>query len=201
MGKYTLRYLPLVEQDLSEIVNYIQNNLENPIAAENTLSKRDFDLKIATLHRLRNKMNKKLIEFLIKAKRKTYAGKGSETASSREKSHDLVYRENNFMYYDTYLGVEKFAGEEALWIADNPYWSMNYIGRVTGENFNVDFLKEALLNVPFEKPFRGPERYEDGSYEYKCSINGNFDWFQGKEIISFCGKEVYECYFHGGLIK
>ena len=46
-----------------------------------------------------------------------------------------------------------------------------------------------------------PEKYEDGSYEYKCSINGNFYWFQGKEIISFCGKEVYECYFHGGLIK
>ena len=72
-------------------------------------------------------MDKKLIEFLIKAKRKTYAGKGAETVSSREKSHDLVYRENNFMYYDTYLGGEKFAGEEALWIADNPYWSMNYI--------------------------------------------------------------------------
>ena len=64
MGKYTLRYLPLAKQDLSEIVNYIQNNLENPIAAENTLSKRDFDLKIATLHRLRNKMDKKLIEFM-----------------------------------------------------------------------------------------------------------------------------------------
>ena len=51
MGEYTLRYLPLAEQDLSEIMNCIQNNLENPIAAENTLSKRDFDLKIATLHR------------------------------------------------------------------------------------------------------------------------------------------------------
>ena len=46
------------------------------------------------------------------------------------------------MYYDTYLGGEKFSGEEALWIADNPYWSMNYIGRVTGENFNGDFLKK-----------------------------------------------------------
>ena len=64
MGEYTLRYLPLAEQDLSEIMNCIQNNLENPIAAENTLSKRDFDLKIATLHRLRNKMDKKLIEFM-----------------------------------------------------------------------------------------------------------------------------------------
>ena len=119
-------------------------------------------------------MDKKLIEFLIKAKRKTYAGKGSETVSSREKSHDLVYRENNFMYYDTYLGGEKFAGEEALWIADNPYWSMNYIGRVTGENFNVDFLKEALLNVPFEKPFRGPEKYEDGIILMPQGLGNNY---------------------------
>lgn len=146
-------------------------------------------------------MDKTVIDFLIKAKKKTYAGKGAETIASREKSHDLIYREDSFMYYDTYLGSEKFAGEEALWIADNPYWSMNYIGRITGENFNGDFLKKALLNVPLEKPFRGPEKYEDGNYRYTCFVNGSFDWFQGKEIISFCGKEIYECYFHGGLIK
>ena len=48
MGKYTLRYLPLAKQDLSEIVNYIQNNLENPIAAENTLAK----IEAAILERL-----------------------------------------------------------------------------------------------------------------------------------------------------
>jgi len=48
MGNYTLRYLPLAKQDLSEIVNYIQNNLENPIAAENTLSK----IEAAILERL-----------------------------------------------------------------------------------------------------------------------------------------------------
>lgn len=48
MGKYTLRYLPLAEQGLSEIVNYIQNNLENPIAAENTLS----EIEAAILERL-----------------------------------------------------------------------------------------------------------------------------------------------------
>ena len=48
MGKYTLRYLPLAKQDLSKIVNYIQNNLKNPIAAENTLSK----IEAAILERL-----------------------------------------------------------------------------------------------------------------------------------------------------
>ena len=32
-------------------------------------------------------MDKKLLDFLITAKRATYAGKGAETAPSREKSH------------------------------------------------------------------------------------------------------------------
>lgn len=39
MKKYSLRYLPIAQQDLSEIIDYIQNNLKNPIAAENILSK------------------------------------------------------------------------------------------------------------------------------------------------------------------
>lgn len=63
-------------------------------------------------------MDKQIIGFLIRAKQATYAGKGAETVSSRVKSHDLVYREEDYMYYDTYLGGDKFAGEEALWISD-----------------------------------------------------------------------------------
>ena len=43
-------------------------------------------------------MEKKLVDFLIRAKQATYAGKGAETASSRVKSHDLIYREGDYMY-------------------------------------------------------------------------------------------------------
>ncbi len=93
-------------------------------------------------------MDKVIVDFLIRAKRATYAGKGAETAPSRPGSHDLVYREGELMYYDTYLGGLRFAGEEALWISGAPYWSMNYAGRVTGAPFSGDFLKEALLHVP-----------------------------------------------------
>ena len=146
-------------------------------------------------------MDKELVDFLIKAKQATYAGKGAETASSRVRSHDLIYREGDNMYYDTYLGGDKFAGEEALWISEVPFWSMNYAGRVTGDNFSGDFLKEALLRVPEEKPFRGPDEYTDGDYTYKCDIDGGFEWFQGYETISYKGALIYECYFHGGLIK
>ena len=37
-------------------------------------------------------MDKQIVSYLIRAKQATYAGKGAETASSRVKSHDLVYR-------------------------------------------------------------------------------------------------------------
>lgn len=146
-------------------------------------------------------MDKSIVEFLIKAKQSTYAGKGSETEPSRLKSHDFVYKSGDYMYYDTYLGGEKFAGEEALWIKDLPFWSMNYIGKVIGKNFSGDFLKEALLLVPQEKPFRGPEEYTSGDYLYHCDIDGTFEWFQGKETISYQGDVIYECVFHGGLIE
>ena len=146
-------------------------------------------------------MKKEIVDFLIKAKQSTYAGKGAETGPTRKESHDLVYGDGDYMYHDSYLGSGKFAGEEALYIKEKPYWSMNYIGRVTGENFSGDFLKEALFHVPFEKPFRGPEYYSNGDYTYHCDVDGDFEWFQGRETICHNGKEIYECYFHGGQIE
>ena len=141
-----------------------------------------------------------IARFLCKAKTETYAAKGVQQIPSRIHSHDYVYSENDFFYMDTYLGGEKFAGEEALWIKEVPYWSMNYCGRVLGDNFSGDFLKAALLRVPSEKPFRGPMLYQEGSYTYHCAVEGDFEWFQGVEEI-YCGVEkVYECFYHGGLI-
>ena len=146
-------------------------------------------------------MDKKTVEFLIRAKRATYAGKGAETASSRPGSHDLVYSEGDLTYYDTYLGGGRFAGEEALWKSGVPFWSMNYAGRVTGTPFSGDFLKEALLHVPEDAPYRGPETFEKDGYCYSCAAEGDSDWFQGKETICFRGIPIYECYFHGGTIR
>ncbi len=146
-------------------------------------------------------MEKRLIDFLIRAKQKTYAGKGAETNPTRPGSHDLVWREDDLMYYDTYLGGERFAGEEALWISGKPCWSMNYAGRVTGTPFSGDFLKEALLHVPADQPYRGPETYQNGAYLYTMEVEGSFEWFRGRETILYQGREIYECFFHGGTIS
>lgn len=146
-------------------------------------------------------MENEIIDFLLKAKKATYAGKGAQTASSRLGSVDYMYREGSFLYYDSFLGGERFVGEEALWIDDKPYWGMNYAGRVLDESFSGDFLKEALSNVPKEKPFRGPEYYASEDYSYRCGVSGTTEWFQGFETISFRDKPIYECRFHGGLIR
>lgn len=141
------------------------------------------------------------VPFLIRAKRNTYAGNGNEVTPSRCASHDLRYEEGGFLYYDTYLGGEKFLGEEAVWFHEVPIWSMNYAGRVTGENFSGDFLKEALLHVPVDMPYRGPRIFGSGDYHYHCKAEGEFVWYQGYEEIFYLGEKIYECFFHGGIIE
>jgi len=144
--------------------------------------------------------NAELVWFLIAAKRHTYAAKSGKTESSRPNSHDLAYREGEYFYLDTYLGSERFAGEEAVWQGGKPICAMNYCGRVLDGRFSGDFLKAALYRVPLEKPFRGPECYQEGEYLYRCTSEGDLDWFQGYEEIYLQNAKVYECYFHGGLI-
>ena len=147
-------------------------------------------------------MNDKIINFLLLAKKKTYAGKGAEEKPSRLKSHDLKYADGDLMYYDSYIGNDFFSGEEALWMDENPIWSMNYIGRVLDvSTFSGDFLKESLLLVNKDYPYRGPLYHKNEDYEYEMEVKGNFNWFIGSERILYKGKIIYECNFHGGIVK
>ncbi len=143
-----------------------------------------------------------IIEFLLAAKKNTYASSKNKTASCRPDSHDFCYQDNTgYKYLDSYLGGECFSGEEAVWLHDIPVWSMNYAGRVIGENFDGDFLKEVLMAVPADLPFRGPEIYAKGDCHYHCKVDGVFVWFQGFEEIFYTDEKIYECYFHGGAVR
>jgi len=146
-------------------------------------------------------MNDGMISFLIRAKKATYAGYGAETAPSRPASHDLIYTEGDMTYIDTYLGSECFSGEEAIWQNGNPIWSMNYSGRVVDQPFSGDFLRKAMALVTQDKPYRGPENYTDGTYEYTMNVEGDISWYIGSEKIMTDGRLVYELFFHGGLVK
>lgn len=142
-----------------------------------------------------------LISFRLEANRNTYAAFMNEAASTRLDSHDYTYSSGDYTYYDTYVGGEQFAGQEAIWHRGKARYAMNYLGRVLGQQFSGNFLKEALRQADTAMPYRGPKFYQSGQYLYRCSVVGDFTWFQGFEEI-YCGEEKqYECCFHGGLMK
>lgn len=143
----------------------------------------------------------KITDFLIRAKKKTYAGMGPETESIRPGSHDLEYEEGDFHYIDTYYGGEAFGGGEFVWVKEVPVYGMNYYGRVLANSFSIDFLKAALLLVPEDMPYRGPSFFEEQGFVYRCKVSGDMNWFQGYEDICYENEKIYECFFHGGMIK
>lgn len=148
-----------------------------------------------------NEQLERLIDFRLEANLKTYAAYMNETVSTRLDSHDYTYSNGAYTYHDTFLGGEQFAGQEAVWYNGKAQYAMNYIGRVLASPFSGDFLKEALRRADRKMPYRGPEHYQSGGYTYKCSVDGDFTWFQGYEEIFFNDLKVYECHFHGGLMK
>ena len=142
-----------------------------------------------------------IIRFRLEANVNTYAACMNETDSTRLNSCDYRYKNGEYVYHDTYVGGEQFAGEEAIWKNGNSVYAMNYIGRIIGDKFSGNFLKEALKKADYKMPYRGPEYYQAGEYTYKCKVSGDFNWFQGYEEIYWTDELVYECYFHGGLMR
>jgi hypothetical protein len=65
----------------------------------------------------------------------------------------------------------------------------------------IETLREALLRVAPEEPYRGCPSYERGPYNYRCSSSGTITMYTGIEEISLGGAPVYRLYFHGGAIR
>lgn len=174
---------------LSEIFKVSIDRLvkENDICTINLFSERKYPMQD-----IRN--------FLVRAKNNTYVTGENETMPSQPGSHDFRYEDDDYLYIDTYLGGQKFIGEERVWAGDHAVWAMNYYGQSLNENFDNAFLKEALSYVSVSMPFRGPEFYQKGDYTYQCQVQGDFECFSGEERIYCRQEKVYACMFHGGII-
>ncbi len=142
-----------------------------------------------------------LIAFRLEANVNTYAAFMNEVDATRPSSHDFRYENGDYVYHDTYVGGEEFAGEESICKNGQAVYAMNYMGRVLSEGFSGNFLKEALRAADKKMPYRGPELYQSGEYIYRCKVTGDFTWFQGYEEIYHNDLKVYECVFHGGTLK
>lgn len=151
-----------------------------------------------------------LSDFLIKAKKATYANVGAQkVAASRRGSNDYEYTDNKMTYHDTYFGGTSFIGEEVVYEkgSKNPIWGMNYYGVTLGQELSEDVidkaLRPALMRVGEDGvlPVRGPKHFIDDDYEYTFDVNGDLMCFEGAEEIRKNEKLVYRLHCVGGIIK
>jgi hypothetical protein len=150
---------------------------------------------------------KELCEFLVKAKKATYAaGEKAEKIVEADKSTTLIFEDGDLKYHDNYFGGEPFGGREVVFLKNEPIYIMVYYGLVN--NSVADFksiygiLQKALSLIPEDYPYRGPKEYIEGDLIYKNSYTGEIDNFSGEESISFVDNNViYKAKYIGGFVN
>lgn len=102
-----------------------------------------------------------------------------------------------------------FVGQETVSREDRVIWSMSYSGGVRAEIGDRDtflaiyrFLRQALLGVTVEQPYRGPHLFEQAGMVYRNEVLGALDRFHGVEtIVRQDGAPLYELRYGGGLLR
>lgn len=150
---------------------------------------------------------KELADFLVRAKTMTYAAGGKEIVPQRPGFKELEFKEGGWEYRDSYTGFFSAPGQEVVRHNGKPVWAMAYSGGMLPKHHDLSFakqtftfLKECLSRVKANKPFRGPEHFKSGDFEYKTSNKGDITDFMGTEQIYYKGKVVFRQYYIGGLI-
>ena len=147
-----------------------------------------------------------LAVFLVKAKAATYAsgGEGQER-NGADFAKELTFSEGAFRYVDRYYGFSPFSGIEVVWFEDAPIWSMTYYGMITSSAIEpaavYRFLREAMMHVGVDRPFRGPQVFEEEAFSYRDRSKGDLGCFSGVEEISYRGEEVYRLMYQGGSVR
>ena len=150
-----------------------------------------------------------LHNFLIEAKKETYANENVEKVkSTRRGSHDYEYTKDNWTYHDTYFGGTDFQGQEVVYRQDDtPIWGMIYYGKTLDESLSEEAmdkaLRPALMQVGQDDviPVRGPKEFENQGYQYTFKVTGDLTNFEGEETIEKEGAKIYTLKCHGGRIR
>ena len=117
----------------------------------------------------------RLCEFLVEAKKSTYAaGSSRPEKSEKDLSTTLTFRDWNRKYIDNYFWWEPYGGREVVFFKGQPVYIMTYYGAVDESISDLKmiyaFLQESLKLIPLDKPFRGPKEYKKDSLTYICLL-------------------------------
>ncbi|MBD3208253.1 MAG: hypothetical protein GF370_02255 [Candidatus Nealsonbacteria bacterium] len=141
-----------------------------------------------------------LKEFIIKARKNTYAGKGELVRPPLVPgSKQLEFREREYFYRDIYFTDKNFLGTETVYKEGKVVWGMNYFG-TTKDSKVFNFLKETLLKLAEDCRFGKGAKLENDPYTYLDVGEGTIFKFSGEERIFIDGTPVYELRYQGGKI-
>jgi uncharacterized protein DUF5680 len=146
----------------------------------------------------------RLREFLVEANRAGYASDQTTISNDPDGSHTIVFESDGWRFEDNFFGGEPYGGCEVIAVGGRVEWMMLYYGWVSGTDLTTDavykFLRTALMRVPPEKPYRGPDSFVDGDLEYRNRVDGDVANFDGVETILDRGSEIYRARYFGGLL-
>ena len=148
-----------------------------------------------------------LTNFIVKANKETYAvGKG-QVEAERKGFKELEFEEGDWRLRDSYSGYFKAPGWTTVYYKGRPVWYMTYGGQGMAEGKEnkapetYGFLVKAVMLVSPEMPFRGPEKFSDGEWEYVFKpLKGDITGFGAVEEIRQSGDFVFSQDINGGLI-
>ena len=150
------------------------------------------------------------INFLMEAKRRTYATQGDEASvlPLLSGSRQLEFQADSWLYRDIYFGFAYFIGQETVYHAERPFWGMGYAGGMLDTNAPPErigqvygFLQAALREVEPGRPYRGPGSYTDGPWTYRNETHGDPNNFWGLETITQAGTSLSQLRYSGGSIR
>ncbi|MBU1084915.1 MAG: DUF5680 domain-containing protein [Candidatus Beckwithbacteria bacterium] len=147
----------------------------------------------------------KLKQFLVKAKKSTYAsGDTSKLVKNKDHSTTITYKKGDWLYHDNYFGGEPFGGREVVFFKNKPIYVMVYYGwtseRVKDFKPIYAFLQKALSKIPAKYPYRGPKLLQEKDLVYQNTFQGEIDKFSGKEIISKKDRKIFQTEYLGGFV-
>ncbi len=150
-------------------------------------------------------MNKEsLRQFLIDSNKAGYAsGKEKRWIRESDGSTTIPFEKDEWRSHDNFFGGEPYGGRVVVFHQDRPMWIMVYYGWVekgVETNQVYQILRNALIRMPEDYPFRGPKKYQEGELVYTNSWGGEIEQFSGEEKITHGEKLIYKANYVGGLI-
>lgn len=142
-----------------------------------------------------------LKNFIAEARKNTYAGGGKAIENPLlAGSRQLEFRRGDYFYRDIYFaGKKNFAGQEVVYLREEPIWSMVYCGSAEPPEA-TGFLKKSLLNLAEKCRFYQECEFKEGEFEYKNEGEGTMDQFHGKESVLISKEKVYKLRYQGGSV-